>query len=640
MSMNFSPFDSHKKIQAFFDSAQKFQSTIPRIRQKQLSTFYTQPGAAVLLANLAIHKATDRVLDPACGSGILLLAALIQKNRLAHKFSPSKSIISKANQLLGCEIDPLAVNFTRHALESSKDPRDSTNALLIHGDAFTTTFPLVDVVLMNPPFTRQERLTTEDQQQIQKKLQETNLSQYIDSQMSLSVLFILLADHCLRAGGRMGLVIPAATFSSRYTKEVIRFLEDRHYVVRYLVEVLGESSAFSKDCRYKEYLIVLEKGASTAETVPIITLTTPPSIESVERIVKAILNETNNPTDTSVTKGSLSHEKLFSFNNWEMAFKYVANPSIFSIIDSLPLVPFDEQSFAQIRSGFHGTYVDFLFLPNEHWNVIQDQFPDKVLISLISEPRGNTLRVPTRFLKRAYRKPENTQSFYATTSHYVLSIPPEESLPSDFQVKYIEYAEETLRKSMAGKVQRGGKETGYVPPHWYSHAFRNGAEKSIGHLWAFEKIYPLNRANMSTFSRNPVTAPNMFHLIYGDDPARLEVLHSWFNTIFFFCEYLLHVKSIRRGWLKGTIGLFKNLRVPDLSSSFYTPDKIARAQQAIQAMSLAFDAHPIPIANQLGTEPRRELDLAWADILEVPASKQEMFLLEASEFVRHFVEQR
>ncbi len=640
MSMNLSPFSSYTNLKILFDSAQKFQSTIPRIRQKHLSTFYTQPAAALLLAELAINTPKDMVLDPSCGSGILLLAALIQKQRLLSKDSAFNEMKIQANQLVGCEIDPLAVKFTRNALESLKNPQDKTTARLIEGNAFNSALPQVDVVLMNPPFTRQERLTPEDQEIIQKKLKELHLSQYFESQMSLSVLFILLVDQCLRVGGRMGLVIPAATFSSRYTAEVIRFLKDRHYAVRYLAEVLGENSAFSEDCRYKEYLVVLEKGTRSAEKVPIITLPAPPTLESVESIVGDINNVTINPVDTGMTRGYLPQEKLFSFNNWEMAFRNGANPDVLSILDSLPIIPFEQQSFANIRSGFHGTYVDFLFLPNDHWKIIKANWPNSIKISSIESPNEKPLEVPSYLLKRAFRKPENTQSFYANASHFVLSIPPDEALPRDFQTQYIQYAEEKLRESMAGKLQRGGKETGRVPSIWYSHAFRNGAEKSIGHLWTFEKIYPINRANLSTFSRELVTAPNMFHLIYGDDPALLEALHSWFNTTFFFCEYLLHVKSIRRGWLKGTIGLFKTLRVPDLTSSFFTNEKVARAQRAIQALSQVYDAQPLPIARQIGTQPRKEFDLIWVEILEVPSTKQATLLLDAGEFVRRFVEQR
>src|SRR4030042_1708166 len=88
-----------------FHQAQKFQETIPRLQQKRLSTFYTQPGAALLLANLVITSPHDTILDPACGSGILLLAALVQKEKLVQVKTPVKKPRDYVNQLIGCEID-------------------------------------------------------------------------------------------------------------------------------------------------------------------------------------------------------------------------------------------------------------------------------------------------------------------------------------------------------------------------------------------------------------------------------------------------------------------------------------------------------------------------------------------------------
>jgi len=623
-----------------FRQAQQFQRTIPRLQQKRLSTFYTQPGAALLLTDLTIESPNDIILDPACGSGILLLAALIQKQRLHDEQTPLKKSIIQTNQLVGCEIDPLAADFACQLLKISKNSDGATTPVIVTGNAFTASFPQVDVVLMNPPFTRQERLSAEDQAIIKKKAEELGLTGYLEGQMSLSAIFIFLADAFLRNNGRIGMVIPAATFSSRYTRQVIRFLNDRHYAVRYLIEVLGENSAFSEDCRYKEYLLVLEKGVVSQEMVPTITLSEPPVLDSVERIGRAIKGKIGKFAELGVTKGSLSREQLFSFKNWEIAFKYCSNVGVFNILDSLPIIPFEQQTFASIRSGFHGTYVDFLFLPNDYWKIIENQYPRSITISGVGTLETGMLPVPPHLLKRAFRKPENTQALYSDASHFVLSIPPDSSLPNDFQTYYLEPAESRLRESLAGKRSRGGKETGRVHPRWYSHAFCNGAEKSIGHLWTFEKIYPINRANLSTFSREPVTAPNMFHLIYGDDLERLEALHSWFNTTFFFCEYLLHTKTIRRGWLKGTIGLFKTLRMPDLSSPFFTREKIAKAQQAIRTFARALDPQPIPIAQQIGTVSRKEFDLAWAEILEIPAAMQEKVTQQLGEFILHFVEQR
>jgi hypothetical protein len=338
--------------------------------------------------------------------------------------------------------------------------------------------------------------------------------------------------------------------------------------------------------------------------------------------------------------GILPTSELYAQTNWEMVFKVQIAPALFGIFDELPLVPFGNQDYAQIRSGFHGTYVDFLFLPNNAWAITEDTFPRGILVKNSEAVNTVSLEVPGSLLRRAYRKPEMTQELYATPSHYVLSIPPGAVLPSALQDSYLAGAGEKLRAAMVQKKGRGGKETGDVPPDWFNHAYRNGAETSVGQLWAFEKIYPINRSNLSTFSREPVTAPNMFHLIYGPSIETLETLHSWFNTTFFFAEYFLHAKSIRRGWLKGTISTFKILRVPDLTPAGFSSHHQTAAITAIRELAEDLQTNPQPIADQLDLPARLNLDRTWVDILELSSSQQDDLVKEARNFVSEFIKNR
>jgi hypothetical protein len=61
---------------------QVFQTLIPLQIRKPLGAHYTNPRAAAFLAGLAIDKPNVTVLDPACGSGTLLVAAYRRKLKL------------------------------------------------------------------------------------------------------------------------------------------------------------------------------------------------------------------------------------------------------------------------------------------------------------------------------------------------------------------------------------------------------------------------------------------------------------------------------------------------------------------------------------------------------------------------------
>lgn len=346
------------KYETLFELSILFQESIPKIRQKQLSAFYTQPSAAILLATLTIDHPRTTVADPACGTGTLLLAALKRKCELWKSIKESDELRPRLADLCGSEIDALAADFARWILNQPLPRRDQSVADIISGNSLCRFFPThspVDVVLMNPPFTRQERWTPEDREMIANLISQLDLGGYFQPQMSLSAIFILLADTIIENGGRMGLVVPATTFSSRYSACILQFLRDRQYAVNVLVEVLGENSAFSQNCHYKEYLLVLEKGAIKSNLACITTLTAPPLNREVNEIATVISRVKHKEESLPLTAihyvGAIPRVELFALPNWEIAFKRIMAPALFSALDSLPeLLPFGNQSFADRKS--------------------------------------------------------------------------------------------------------------------------------------------------------------------------------------------------------------------------------------------------------------------------------------------------
>jgi len=68
-----------------------FHALLPKEVAKVWAAFYTNPIAAEILANLAIDKWDETVIDPACGSGTLLSAAYKRKLDL-YKEQESKEL--------------------------------------------------------------------------------------------------------------------------------------------------------------------------------------------------------------------------------------------------------------------------------------------------------------------------------------------------------------------------------------------------------------------------------------------------------------------------------------------------------------------------------------------------------------------
>jgi hypothetical protein len=108
---------------------------------------------------------------------------------------------------------------------------------------------------MNPPFTRKERLTSG-----MKSIQWSFLGD-----QNYWAYFIPLADSLLKKKGKIAAVLPRDFFRGEYSRAVRQYLfKDRAYSLKYVVKTTKET-AFSENARFRDFLIVLEKGGSRSK---------------------------------------------------------------------------------------------------------------------------------------------------------------------------------------------------------------------------------------------------------------------------------------------------------------------------------------------------------------------------------------
>lgn len=268
-----------------------FHEFLPFETRKLLGAFYTKPQAAELLVGLAIDDPDAVIFDPACGSGTLLVAAYRHKLRLLPDLSPRerrrKHHEFVERQLYGVDIMPFAahlaamnvtlqdvhakVNYLRigvgHSLTLSPGSRVGTIASQLSlsfedaeevdlgnpGHKKGTAFKLpsqVDIVLMNPPFTRKQRL---------KANMLGNYKSSFPQAQNYWAYFLALADNFLSIGGKIAAVLPR-DFLSGGPSQAVRdwLLKKGHYRLRYLVKTVKEV-AFSEAARFRDFLVVMEK---------------------------------------------------------------------------------------------------------------------------------------------------------------------------------------------------------------------------------------------------------------------------------------------------------------------------------------------------------------------------------------------
>lgn len=265
-----------------------YHETIPPETRKNLGAFYTKPEAAKLLATLAVDKWDSKVLDPACGSGTLLVESYHRKAQLAppmnkdelHKkftmediygidvmhFAAHMTTTNLSSQNIRVRVEPNV--FSRDGVEALAqpikadfDPPSMEQPL----DKWLQTMTGVgipndfDVVIMNPPFTRRERIPDEVSKLIK-------IVPHVKGKTGYWAYFVVPADNVLKQGGALAVVIPEEFFVGGSAQSVRKYLFDRGYSLQYILRSAVEV-AFSEAAHYRDYLVVFKKGKTTKPLV-------------------------------------------------------------------------------------------------------------------------------------------------------------------------------------------------------------------------------------------------------------------------------------------------------------------------------------------------------------------------------------
>ncbi|NPV30470.1 MAG: N-6 DNA methylase [Firmicutes bacterium] len=258
----------------------------PRIR-KMLAAFYTRPVAAELMAKLCIERFDALVFDPACGSGTILTSAYRRKKECYYNEgkvgNPHRRFCE--DEIFGIDIMPFSVHLTAANL-AALDPRTTISHTQIGladslalqpendiittglrqlawlfpegeargftsiGEVFDMTLPQVDVVLMNPPFTKLERGIGD----------YVNLERYeplCGSEVGLWGHFMALAYEFLKPGGVLGAVLPVNVLRGNESRRVRELLFSHMTPLFILKPVVNYG--FSEWAEYRDIIVVCRK---------------------------------------------------------------------------------------------------------------------------------------------------------------------------------------------------------------------------------------------------------------------------------------------------------------------------------------------------------------------------------------------
>lgn len=219
-------------------------------------------------------KNTDKVLDPACGTGGFLIEAYcgLRKNYPYMEESDAKSWAQR--YLFGVDKDKTGVKLTKAIMLTIGD--GSTNT--IHGDSirhfnWEKEYKRLSIalgsqdfscILTNPPFGKNLKLSAADGKAINFEVshRDINRGRNLDleneyfTERELGISFIERCHKLLEPGGKLGIVLPETYLFSTSYIWLQEWIHDNFHL-RAIINIPME--AFQGFCRAKTNLYILEK---------------------------------------------------------------------------------------------------------------------------------------------------------------------------------------------------------------------------------------------------------------------------------------------------------------------------------------------------------------------------------------------
>ncbi|MCE4613137.1 MAG: SAM-dependent methyltransferase [Desulfurococcales archaeon] len=278
-----------------------YQRLLSETYRHAFATFYTKLPAARLLASLAIKSLDDEVIDPACGTGSLLLASVERRRmllggELLKKFykkaleyeQPLLDIVNESilRNTAGldalkpaCFIAALNLRIATHGSPPNKlniydvsvgfNRAGSLDLLTSKKSVLPLDVKILgtrryDVVIMNPPFTRSDRISF----LMGKEARRTFLAtQFYFGSTRVSNLFtagmakpfMVLADKLVKEGGRIAAVLPNSILNRPSWKDVRKELLSTYSLEYIVISWAPGTPNFSSDTRFREILLIARK---------------------------------------------------------------------------------------------------------------------------------------------------------------------------------------------------------------------------------------------------------------------------------------------------------------------------------------------------------------------------------------------
>lgn len=630
-----------------------FHDLVPFEVRKTVGAFYTNVLAAELLAWLSIDNHNCKVADFAVGSGGLLVAAYRRKRHLLEKerkFTEDDHKRFVGNELLGVDIMPFAASIAacHLALQSPEHFTNKVNIAIWDSTELEPgrTIPSIaslrfvlkgqttlemylkkptekskgvvsltgeipeeivlekyDVVIMNPPFTRQERIPEEYKDLLFKRFKD--YKDYLHSQMSYYGYFVLLADRFLKDNGRMALVLPATALHVR-SAEGLRKLWAEKYHVEYIITT-WHRLAFSESTVFREILLIAKKTRPSKDAVTKICVLKrfPDKMSKAHEIADKIRELKSDYEDDEIAVKIHPYVKLTADTTDWYKFVSLSNLKLIEMLNNLlsserlvPLSQIIEAKECDLRDfkfkDFHGFILKDakrIQRKTDHW-FLEKEKANSIVIK--HSEFMHTIEVPLNCLTKALRR-----------FSYVNTIDVTEN--SDYLIQsWFDKIPEMAKYALSSK------ELDSLSPNVIS-SWKKRFERKKAHLLLARRLYLSSPGTclIAFYSDAPMVGVDLWSL-RGLNKEDAKILALWLNSSINILQLLYLGVACEGPWMKIHDYMFNGLLVPNPKTL-----TIEEKEELLELFRKLGKAPFESITKQLENEDekRKAIDKAWLKLL-------------------------
>lgn len=416
-----------------------YEELIPDVERHRLGQYYTPPPIVELITEICIKSPNEKVLDPACGSGSFLVKAYHKLKDLKKKENPfaddNKLHEEILNQLYGVDINPFPAQLSSINLAIRNLKVATRHINLIVSDFFKVKpsmgiIPEVDVVVTNPPYTRQEEMGYKDQIREEALTYSDGAKIQLDARAGIYAYFFTHSAKFLKNHGMMGQITSDTWLDVGFGEDLKRFFLD-HFKIHAIIwyDVRAFEKALVGTC-----ITILEKEDESKEDRDnnLVKFVRIKKAMPTEELVRTIETAKEDFEDERIGITVKKQKELEPKDKWG---KFLRAPTIYFRIKEKPkmakLGELAKVSYA-IKTGAN----EFFYLDKEKvklWGIEK-----KFLQPLISSPKNIRIEIQPK-----------------DVNEWVLMVhEPKAALKNTNVLKYIEHGENVEVQIKGGK--KGG----------------------------------------------------------------------------------------------------------------------------------------------------------------------------------------